>query len=392
MAYSLTEINYRTVADPAAFVAECDEGYQKKVAEAADLILENRKNSPIVLLSGPSGSGKTTTSMKIAEELQRRGIGTHYVGMDDYFKTVDHTTPRTESGELDLESPLCLDMELLNRHFSQLEKGERVYVPKYEFSRRMRIQEPSKSIKLKPDEIVIFEGIHALNTIITANHPNAFKLYISARSDVEFQDSIVFKRTWFRLVRRLVRDYKFRGSDPKETMSMWANVRRGEMLYISPFKRHADFQFDTSLAYELAVYNHTATKLFQSVPEGIERFDELRAVLPALQLFGDIDEALVADDSLVREFIGGGRRSARGRRLAGARVHRRRRLRILSRQRPGIAGRCLFIPKRPGTGMEFCTRAPVKNLVAPCRMRYNAAIKYRYRRSLHDEQIQRADP
>ena len=123
---------------------------------------------------------------------------------------------------------------------------------------------------------------------------------------MEFQDSIVFKRTWFRLVRRLVRDYKFRGSDPKETMSMWANVRRGEMLYISPFKRHADFQFDTSLAYELAVYNHTATKLFQSVPEGIERFDELRAVLPALQLFGDIDEALVADDSLVREFIGGG--------------------------------------------------------------------------------------
>ena len=306
MAYSLTEINYRTVADPAAFVAECDEGYQRKVAEAADLILENRKNSPIVLLSGPSGSGKTTTSMKIAEELQRRGIGTHYVGMDDYFKTVDHTTPRTESGELDLESPLCLDMELLNRHFSQLEKGERVYVPKYEFSRRMRIQEPSKSIKLKPDEIVIFEGIHALNTIITANHPNAFKLYISARSDVEFQDSIVFKRTWFRLVRRLVRDYKFRGSDPKETMSMWANVRRGETLYISPFKRHADFQFDTSLAYELAVYNHTATKLFQSVPEGIERFDELRAVLPALQLFGDIEESLVADDSLVREFIGGG--------------------------------------------------------------------------------------
>ena len=306
MAYSLTEINYRTVADPAAFVAECDEGYQKKVAEAADLILENRKNSPIVLLSGPSGSGKTTTSMKIAEELQRRGIGTHYVGMDDYFKTVDHTTPRTESGELDLESPLCLDMELLNRHFSQLEKGERVYVPKYEFSRRMRIQEPSKSIKLKPDEIVIFEGIHALNTIITANHPNAFKLYISARSDVEYQGRMVFKRTWFRLVRRMVRDYKFRGSDPQDTMSMWANVRRGELSYISPFKDKANFRFDTSFAYELPVFNSTATELFRSVPEGIERFDELRRVLPALQMFGHISEDLVADDALIREFIGGG--------------------------------------------------------------------------------------
>ena len=305
--YRLEDINYRTVADPKGMIEEADAAYAAKIEAAAQRILNNRKKSPIVLLSGPSGSGKTTTAMKISEALERHGVHTHYVALDNYFNTVHpDTVPRTPEGDMDLESPLCLDMELLNRHFSQLEKGERVYVPKYEFSRRMRIQEPSKSIKLKPDEIVIFEGIHALNTIITANHPNAFKLYISARSDVEFQDSIVFKRTWFRLVRRLVRDYKFRGSDPKETMSMWANVRRGETLYISPFKRHADFQFDTSLAYELAVYNHTATKLFQSVPEGIERFEELRAVLPALQLFGDIDESLVADDSLVREFIGGG--------------------------------------------------------------------------------------
>ena len=306
MAYSLKDINFKTVADPAGFIAECDERYNALVQEAADRIAENRHNSPIVLLSGPSGSGKTTSSMKIAEELNKRGLGTHYVGMDEYFKTVDHSTPRTEDGELDLESPLCLDMELLNKHFTQLAQGERVYVPKYEFSRRMRIQEPSKSIKLKKDEIVIFEGIHALNSMITDVHPEAFKLYISARSDVLFGGEIVFKRTWFRLVRRMVRDYKFRGSDPKETMSMWGNVRRGELLYISPFKSKADFQFDTSLAYELAVYNRTATKLFQSVPEGIERFEELRRVLPALQLFGDIDESLVPADSLIREFIGGG--------------------------------------------------------------------------------------
>ena len=306
MAYQLSDINFKTVADPAVFMAECDERYNALVHEAADRIIANRSRSPIVLLSGPSGSGKTTSSMKIAEALNKRGVGTHYVGMDDYFKTVDHTTPRTEEGELDLESPLCLDMELLNKHFSQLAAGERVYIPKYEFSRRMRIQEPSKSIKLKKDEVVIFEGIHALNNMITDVHPEAFKLYISARSDVEFGGEIVFKRTWFRLVRRMVRDYKFRGSDPKETMSMWANVRRGEVLYISPFKNKADFQFDTSLAYELAVYNRTATKLFRSVPEGIERFEELRRVLPALQLFGDIDEELVPADSLIREFIGGG--------------------------------------------------------------------------------------
>lgn len=307
MAYQLADINFKTVSDPKAFVEEGDARYRANVQKAVDMIVENRKNSPLVLLSGPSGSGKTTTSMKIAELLNKRGIGTYYVGMDDYFKTVDpETAPRTAEGEIDFESPLCMDMELMNKHFTMLSEGKRIFVPKYEFSRKMRIQEPSKSIKLGKDEIVIFEGIHALNDMITDQHPEAFKLYISARSDVEFGGKIVFKRTWFRLVRRTVRDYNFRGSDPAETMGMWANVRRGEKHYISPFKDKADLQLDTSLPYELAVFNSTATKLFQSVPEGIERFDELREVLPALQLFGEIDEKYVADDGLLREFIGGG--------------------------------------------------------------------------------------
>ena len=307
MAWQLDDINFRTVSDPKGFVEEGDARYKARVEQAAEKIIENKKNSPIVLLSGPSGSGKTTTAMKIAEELNRRGVGTHYVAMDDYFNTVSpETTPRTPEGEYDLESPLCLDMELLNKHFTQLSRGERIYVPKYEFSRRMRIQEPSKSIKLKGDEIVIFEGIHALNDAITTQHPEAFKLYISARTDVMFGAKLAFKRSWFRLVRRTVRDHNFRGTDPMETIAMWANVRRGETRYISPFREKADFEFDTAFAYELAVFNTTATELFRAIPEGIERFDELRTVLPALQLFGHIDESLVAPDALIREFIGGG--------------------------------------------------------------------------------------
>ena len=307
MAYDLSDLNFKTVADPVGFIMEADAEYRKKVDKAAELILENKKRSPIVLLSGPSGSGKTTTSMKIAEALEKHGVRSHYVALDDYFRTVEPATvPRTPEGDYDLESPLCLDMDLLNTHFDQLEAGERIFVPKYEFSRQMRIQEPSKSIKLKKDEIVIFEGIHALNDLVTARHPEAFKLYISARSDVKFNGKIVFKRTWFRLVRRTVRDYLFRGTDPAGTMAMWANVRRGEKNNISPFKERADYQFDSSLPYELPVLNPTATKLFSAVPEGIERFEEIRAVLPALQLFGVIDESLVPPDSLIREFIGGG--------------------------------------------------------------------------------------
>ena len=278
MAYRLEDINYRTVADPKGLIEEADALYAKKVETAAESILENRKNSPIILLSGPSGSGKTTTAMKI----------------------------RTPDGEMDLESPLCLDLELLNRHFTELSQGKRIYVPKYEFSRRMRIQEPSKSIKLKKDEMVVFEGIHALNSMITNVHPEAFKLYISARSDVTFQGAKVFDRSWFRLVRRTVRDYKFRGTDPATTISMWANVMRGEYSYIAPFKDKADYQFDSSFSYELPVLNATATELFKAIPKGVERFDELKKVFPALLLFGHIDESLVAEDAVLREFIGGG--------------------------------------------------------------------------------------
>ena len=307
MAYSLEEINYQTVADPKGMIEEADALYAEKVETTAQMILENRKNSPIVLLSGPSGSGKTTTAMMISQALEKHGIHTHYVALDDYFNTVrPETVPRTPEGDMDLESPLCLDMELLNRHFTELSQGKRIYVPKFEFSRQMRIQEPSKSIKLKPDEIVVFEGIHALNDMITEVHPEAFKLYVSANSDVTFRGETVFRGSWFRLVRRTVRDYKFRGWDPYQTISMWANVHRGEFNNITPFMHKADFQFDTTFSYELPVLNETATKLFQSIPQGVERFEELKNVFPALLLFGNISEDLVADNALIREFIGGG--------------------------------------------------------------------------------------
>ena len=303
MAFDLNEINYRTVADPAAFVAECDAEYNAKVARAADMISANRKRSPIVLLSGPSGSGKTTTAQKIEEELRRRGIRSYTISLDNYFRTVDPATaPRTADGSYDFESPRCLDMELLNEHFSALARGERIFVPKYE----MRVMEPSKSLKLRDDELAIFEGIHALNDEIAGRHPEAFKLYISARSNVEFNGKVVFKGTWIRLVRRTVRDKLFRAYDPARTLAMWANVRRGEKLYISPYKEKANLMLDTALPYELPVMNSVATELFSSIPEGIERYEELRRVLPAIQLFGHIDEKLVAPDSLVREFIGGG--------------------------------------------------------------------------------------
>ena len=307
MAYYLSEINERCRKDAAAYVAECNAIYQQQLENAADRILSNYIRSPIVLLSGPSGSGKTTTSKKISEIMAKRHMTTHYVAMDDYFITVGESTPRLPDGGYDLESPLCVDWELLNEHFSALSRGEKIFVPKYDFTKQRRDPVEGHELQLKDDEIVVFEGIHALNDLVTDVHPEAYRLYISARSNVLDDDgNKVFKGTWMRLMRRTVRDYQFRGTDAAETLSRWASVRRGEILYISPFKDKANLQFDSSFAYEVPMMNNMVTELFNALPEDTERFEELQSILPAFELFEDISPELLPKDALLREFVGGG--------------------------------------------------------------------------------------
>lgn len=310
MAYQLEEINRRLREDPAGFVAECDGVYQKRLEAAADRILERMKESPIVLLSGPSGSGKTTTALKLEQELERRGVQTHTVSMDNYFKTLNRkTAPRNAEGDIDYESPKLLDMDLLDDTFTRLSRGEWVIVPKFEFARQMRNDSRGTPLKLDKNEIAIFEGIHALNDDIAGRHPEATTLYISARSDILEGEELRFKGTWMRISRRAVRDYNFRGTDLVETLSMWYNVRRGEKRYISPFKGRAHVIIDSSLRYEVPVFANYAAPLcraVEQVPADNERRAELEAMVKAFDCFQTLDPALVPADSLIREFIGGG--------------------------------------------------------------------------------------
>ena len=307
MAYQLQEINKRIRTDVKEFLAECDQAYTQRVSLAADKILSNLERSPIVLLSGPSGSGKTTTALKIAEELHRRGVNSHAVAMDNYFKTLDRrTAPRTPDGDIDYESPLCMDMELLDEHFTALSRGDEVVIPKFEFARQMRNVDLGLPLRLGKNEIAIFEGIHALNDDIAGRHPEATKLYISARSNVNEGAQLRFKGTWMRLTRRAVRDYQFRGTDVAQTLDMWANVRRGEKLYISPFKNRADIIFDSSLPYEVSVMRNFAPPILKNIPQENERYDEMMELIAAFEHFEPIDPELVAPDALLREFIGGG--------------------------------------------------------------------------------------
>jgi len=307
MAFSLEEINSRAKRDPEGFIRECDADYDAKIRHAADLIARNRERSPIVLISGPSGSGKTTTAKKIEEELRRRGIMTHALAMDTYFRTVDEKSPKTANGKLDLESPYCLDMDLLSEHFNRLSQGEAIDVPKYLFAEQRRATIPSETIKLGKNDVVVAEGIHALNPLLTETHPEAVKLYISARSNVENNGEVVFKATWMRLVRRIVRDSLFRGASPAYTFGLWADIRRGEKNHISPFKDKADWKFDSAFPYEVCVMKTMAQKVFRDIPEGIERRAELMSIFPALELFEEINPMLLLRDSLLTEFLGGGK-------------------------------------------------------------------------------------
>ena len=285
MSYHIQEINRRIQADPKEFVDACDAAYEAKIERAARAIADNVHTCPIVLLSGPSGSGKTTTAMKIAEALRKMGIGSQSLAMDDYFRTVNpRTAPRTPEGDIDLESPACLDMDLLGEHLNALARGEEIHLPRYNFVTRVQSGPIGRPMRLGKDEVVVCGGIHALND----------------------DGNEVFKGTWMRLLRRLVRDSNFRGTPAAATLDMWANVRRGEKRFISPFKERANLMFDSSFPCEVSIMKNFAEPLLAAVPEGAERYAEIRSILPALERFETIDPALLAPESMLREFIGGG--------------------------------------------------------------------------------------
>ena len=307
MAFDLRYINDRVRSDPVGFVAECEAGYSAKIDRAAEAIANNMRHSPLVLLSGPSGSGKTTTAKRITDALFARGIKSHNVALDDYFLSARvEGMPRTPEGEPDFESPDCIDWTLLNKHFDDLEHGLPIRVPHFSFSLQTRVAPRPEPLLLGGSEIAIFEGIHALNTRITERHPTAFKLYISARSNTMLDDKLAFKGTWTRLVRRTIRDNLFRAADASVTLGMWANVRRGEKKYISPFKNSANLQLDTAIAYEIPAMREIAKNAFLKAPTGSERYEELNALLESLDLYADFDTSLTPANSLLREFFGGG--------------------------------------------------------------------------------------
>ena len=301
-------VQERIKNDAAEYVAECEAKYIGKVQAAAKRIAEHVEACPIILLSGPSGSGKTTTSYKLEHELEKLGIGSYAVSLDNYFNDFDkEKAPKTEKGEVDYESPFCLDLELLGEQIGGFYRGEEVCTPRFNFTTQRR-EEKRIPLKRRDNEVVIIEGIHALNDMITKYAgSHGVKIYVSAREIFYEDDDVVFKGTWTRLVRRIVRDEIFRSTKADFTLGIWGTIREGEKKYISPFKNRADIVINSTHGYEIGLLKKYAYPLLERIPEGVARYRELCEIAPALARFNEVDEALVPKDSLLREFIGGGK-------------------------------------------------------------------------------------
>lgn len=304
LSFEFEDINRRAAEDPRGFLAECDAQLHKRLSMTTAQIATHAAKKPIVLLAGPSGSGKTTTANKLAAGLELIGIRAHVISMDDYYLTVtEETHKRDEKGNVDYETPNILDLPLLRKHFSELEGGREVQVPRFDFTRQARA-EVSQPLRLGHDEVAIFEGIHALNPALLDGGARTTRVYASARSNIRRGGAVFFKGTWIRLVRRVIRDDNFRGASAEYTLSLWAGVRRGEKKYISPYKELADITIDTALNYEINVLRDFARPLFANVPESLERAAEMSEIAPLLEEFAPIPDHYVSRKALLREFIG----------------------------------------------------------------------------------------
>ena len=277
---------------------------EKKIAQMADEIAA-KKNIRVVLLAGPSSSGKTTTCKRLSVQLLANGIKPVQISLDDYFVDRDKT-PKDADGELDYESLYALNIPLLNQQFNALFRGEEVQLPKYNFQAGK--SEPNgKRLRLDEQSILIVEGIHALNPELTAQVPEEqkYRIYASALTTILLDNHNYIPTTDNRLLRRIVRDNKYRGVSAAETIRRWPSVRAGENKWIFPFQENADVMFNTAMLFELAILKTQAEPLLEDVPENCDEYSEAYRLLKFLKYFASIPFKQLPPTSLLREFLGG---------------------------------------------------------------------------------------
>ena len=277
---------------------------EKKISQIADTIA-GRKEIKVVLIAGPSSSGKTTFCKRLSVQLLASGVKPVQISLDDYF--VNRTeTPKDENGELDYESIYALNIPLINEQFNALFRGEEVELPKYNFQTGMS-EKSGKKLHLEENNILLVEGIHALNPLLTEqiSDDKKFKIYASALTTILLDDHNYIPTTDNRLLRRIVRDYKYRGCSAQETIHRWPSVRAGENKWIFPYQEQADVMFNTALLFELAVIKPQAEEVLEQVPENCEEYAEAYRLRKFLKYFASLPFRNLPPTSLLREFLGG---------------------------------------------------------------------------------------
>ena len=301
MIRSISAINQALTEDAAAVVRQAETDYHRQLSEIADYIAAHRDTCPVVLLSGPSGSGKTTSALILEDKLDRRGLETHTLSMDNYFRTL---TPEQHAllaeEKLDLESPDRVEEPLLTAQLNAIIACEPVELPVFNFRTHTR-ENSGKILHRKPGEVVILEGIHALNpTVVTLPEAQTVRLYVSVRTRVEGPDGTVMHPKYIRLLRRMQRDVQHRGRQVTDTLAMFHSVNRGEDNFIMPYKHRSTFDVDTFFPYELNVYRKYLLEDLQALADR----PEIAELLPVLSAAAPLDAAAVPETALIREFIG----------------------------------------------------------------------------------------
>lgn len=302
---TIGDFNQAIDANHATDIINISEALQeKKIAKIAEEIA-NRKGVKLVLLAGPSSSGKTTSCKRLSIQLAVNGLKPLQISLDDYF--VDREkTPKDASGEYDYESIYALDLDLINEQFNALFRGEEVELPKYDFQSG-KSKKSGNKLKMTDNNVLVVEGIHALNPELTAHIPQEqiFRVYASALTTILLDNHNYIPTTDNRLLRRIIRDNKYRGVSAQETIHRWPSVRAGENKWIFPFQENADAMLNTAMLYELAVIKMQAEPLLQQVPENCEEYAEAYRLLKFLKYFKGIPYNNLPPTSLLREFLGG---------------------------------------------------------------------------------------
>lgn len=282
--------------------------HDKKISQIADLIAERYHNggARIVLIAGPSSSGKTTTAKRLAIFLQTNLLKPKTISLDNYF--VDrHKTPRDKDGDYDYESIHALDLDLFNQNLTDLIAGKEVALPTYSFESGTRSFKPGNVMKLESDTILLIEGIHGLNPELTPSIPDKmkFRVYVSALTTLAIDFHNWISTSDNRLLRRIIRDHKYRGTSAVETIRRWPSVRRGEEKWIFPYQENADATFNSTLIFELAVMKEYALDILRDVPNDCPEYTEAYRLRTFLSLINPIPAVQVPPTSLLREFLGG---------------------------------------------------------------------------------------